>query len=75
MITVGPVTIIKAENKKQSCHESPNKKYAAKEAPKNVVKLPSVISLVITGPMLRISDRFKVRPPSNKIILMANDTK
>jgi hypothetical protein len=42
---------------------------------KKVIAAPTVISFVITGPTFRISLRFKVRPPSKRIILIANDTK
>ena len=44
-------------------------------APKKVTADPKVISFVITGPTFFISFLFKVKPPSNKIILMANETK
>ncbi len=44
-------------------------------APKKVTIEPTVINLVITGPTFFISPFFKVNPPSNKIILIAKDTK
>ena len=40
-----------------------------------VVKVPRVINLVITGPTFEISDRFRVSPPSKRMMLMARDTK
>ena len=66
---------IKAENKNETCQLSPKIKCAAIPAQKKVTRHPSVISLVITGPTLLISDRFKVSPPSKRIILMAKETK
>ena len=75
VITVGPVTIINAENKYDICQLKLKIKYAANAAPKKVTNEPRVISLVITGPTFFISLIFKVRPPSNKIILIASDTK
>ena len=75
VITVGPVTIIKAENSKEICHDNPKIKCAAKPAAKNVIAAPSVINLVITGPRFLISLRFNVSPPSKSIILIARDTK
>ena len=44
-------------------------------APKKVTITPTVISFVIMGPTFFISLSRKVKPPSNKIMLMASDTK
>ena len=75
VITVGPVTIIKAENRNEISQLNPKIKCTVIAAPKNVMSDPNVISLVITGPIFLISLNLNVRPPSNKIILMASDTK
>ena len=75
VITVGPVTIIKAENKKEICQLKSKIKCAATAAQTKVAKLPKVISLVITGPTFLISDFFRVSPPSKSIILIASETK
>ncbi len=74
-ITVGPVTIIKAENKKDICQLILKMKWVANPAPKKVTNEPSVINLRIAGPTFKISSFFNVKPPSNNIILIANDTK
>ena len=75
VITVGPVTIINPENKKHKSQVRLNKQCAITAPPKKVTAAPSVISFEITGPTFRISLRFKVSPPSNKIILIASETK
>ena len=75
VITVGPVTIIRPLNKKEICQESPKIKCAAMPAPKNVTRVPRVISLVITGPTFATSERLSVNPPSKRMILMARETK
>ena len=75
VITVGPVTMINAENKYDICQLKLKIKCAANAAPKKVTNEPRVISFVITGPTFFISLIFKVKPPSNKIILIARDTK
>ena len=75
VITVGPVTIINPENKKDNSQFNSKIKCAKKPAPKKVTADPRVINFVITGPTFFISSLFKVKPPSNNIILMANETK
>ena len=75
VITVGPVTIINAANKKEICQDKPKIKCAAMPAPKKVIITATVINLTITGPTFKTSPRRRVKPPSNRIILMAKDTK
>ena len=75
VITVGPVTMIRAENKKEICQVRSKIKWAAIPATIKVTSVPTVISLVITGPTLAISERFRVRPPSKRIMLIAKETK
>ncbi len=74
-MTVGPVTIIRELNKKEICQLRSNIKWAAIPAPKKVTADPRVINLVIIGPTFRTSERFRVRPPSKRMILMARETK
>ena len=74
-ITVGPVTIIKAENKNEIAQFKSKIKCAAIPPPTKVTREPSVINLPITGPTFRTSYFFKVRPPSKSMILMESDTK
>jgi len=54
---------------------SNNKKCVIIAAPKKVTAEPSVINLRIIGPIVFISFRFKVNPPSKRIIPIANSTK
>ncbi len=75
VITVGPVTIIKAENKKAMGQLNSKIKWEAIPAPKKVTVDPKVMSLDITGPVVAISALFKVRPPSKRITLIARETK
>ena len=75
VITVGPVTIMSAENKKEICQGKSKIKCAAVPAKKKVTALPKVINLVITGPTLVTSERLRVSPPSNNITPIARDTK
>ena len=67
--------MINAENKYDICQLKLKIKCAANAAPKKVTNEPRVISFVITGPTFFISLIFKVKPPSNNIILIARDTK
>ena len=76
VITVGPVTIINAENKYEICQLKLNIKCAANAAPKKVTKDPRVISFVITGPTFFYFTQFlKLIRLQIKIILIASDTK
>ena len=75
VITVGPVTMMSPEKRNAKSQLKSKKKCAATAAAKKVTAAPSVISFVITGPTLRISLLLRVSPPSNRMILIANETK
>ena len=67
--------MIREENKNEIGQLKPKKKCAANPAPKNVTTTATVISFTITGPTLKISSLRNVNPPSNRIILIAKETK
>ena len=72
-ITVGPVTMIRALKRNDISQVRPKIKWADTPAPKKVIAVPRVMSLVMTGPTLETSEIFRVSPPSKRIMETAQN--